>query len=199
MVLDKFGLYLVLTNPVVGYRKVTEAAVNLGVRFVQLRIKSGDKAEFLSIAKELRRVTAGSQTLFIVNDDIDVAIESDADGLHLGQDDMAIPIARWILGKRILGLSTHNLEQVKQANLLKPDYIGVGPVFPTPTKENPDPTIHLTGMREMITCAQMPCVAIGGINADNLPEVLAYGAQNYAVTRAICQTLDPEAMIRRLG
>lgn len=195
---DKFGLYIVLTDPVAGYCKVTEAAVKLGVRFVQLRYKSCDWAEFLAIANELRSITAGSQTLFIVNDNLEIAIESNADGLHLGQDDMPIEIARTQLPGKILGLSTHNLEQVKRANTLRPDYIGVGPVFPTPTKAIPDPTIHLSGMRDMIALAQIPCVVIGGINSDTLPDVKAYGAYNYAVTRAICQSLDPELVIREL-
>lgn len=198
MIPDKFGLYIVLTNPVAGYARVTEAAVKLGVRVVQLRYKQDNQAEFLRLAKELRAITAGSQTLFIVNDNLEIALESEADGLHLGQEDMPIEQARVRLPGKIIGWSTHNLEQVKRANDLKPDYIGVGPVFPTPTKEKPDPTIHLWGMREMIALAQMPCVAIGGINAENLSQVLAYGAQNYAVTRAVCNATDPEEAIKKL-
>ena len=113
-----FGLYLVLTEPVAGYEACTAAAVQAGVRYVQLRRKNRPRQDTLDIARRLRRITAGTSTLFIVNDDVEIAAESDADGVHLGQQDLPAPEARKIVGvDAIVGVTTHNLEQARQAVL----------------------------------------------------------------------------------
>ena len=197
--MDDFGLYLVMTNPVAGYAACAEAAVRAGVRFVQLRMKHASREEIVREATAVRRATAGSETLFIVNDDPAIAAEAGADGVHVGQGDMppAEVRARYP-DLRIVGLSTHNLDQVRASVTQPIDYIGVGPVYATPTKDIPDPTLGLKTMGEMIAAAAHPAVAIGGIEAARLPEVLAAGARNFAVVRAVCQSPDPYAAILKL-
>ena len=196
---DGFGLYLVVTNPAAGYAKCAEAAVKCGLRFVQLRMKNACESEILREAKNMRAATRGTKTLFIVNDDPKLAALAEADGVHLGQGDMPIAIARKLYPElSVFGLSTHNLSQVREAVRLCPDYIGVGPVYATPTKAIPDPTLGLEGMAEMIKAAPCPAVAIGGINSENLPLIKRAGARNYSVVRAVCQNNDPESAIRRL-
>jgi len=194
-----FGFYLVITNPVVGYAKCAEAAVKAGVRIIQLRMKHAQRADVLREAREMRRVTEGTDTLFIVNDDPSIAVEAGADGVHVGQGDMSpADVRARYPGLRIVGLSTHNLAQVR-ASVDEPiDYIGVGPVYATPTKDIPDPTLGLDVMGEMIAAAAHPAVAIGGIDAERLPAVLAAGARNFAVVRAVCSSSDPYSAIRRL-
>ena len=194
-----FGLYLVITNPVVGYAVCAEAAVRAGVGIIQLRMKHASRDEIVREALEMRRVTAGTGTLFIVNDDPSIAAEVGADGVHVGQGDMApTEVRRRFPGLRIVGLSTHSMEQVEASWREPVDYIGVGPVYATPTKEIPDPTLGPELAGRMIAAARVPAVAIGGINAETLPPVLAAGAKNFAVVRAVCGSSTPESSIREL-
>ena len=194
-----FGFYLVITNPVVGYAKCAQAAVRAGVKIIQLRMKHAAREEILREAREVRRVTAGTETLFIVNDDPSIAAEAEADGVHVGQDDLPpADVRARFPGLRIVGLSTHNPAQVAASRAQPIDYIGVGPVYATPTKDIPDPTLGLATMRAMIDAAAHPAVAIGGIDATRLADVLAAGARNWAVVRAVCQSPDPYAAIRNL-
>lgn len=197
---ESFGLYLVLTDPVTGYETCGEAAVRAGVRYLQLRMKKRPREEVLAAARRLRRITAGSGTRFIVNDDVEIAAEVDADGVHLGQDDMGLAEARrrWPAPGRIFGLSTHSEEQELRARELAPDYIGVGPVFPTPTKEKPDPTVGLERMGRIVRASPLTAVAIGGIDLSNLADVLRHGAVNFCVLRAVNLSPDPESAIRAL-
>jgi thiamine-phosphate pyrophosphorylase len=197
---DVFGLYLVLTEPVAGYERAAEAAVEAGVRYLQLRMKKRAPADVLNMARILRRITADSATRFLVNDDVEIAREADADGVHLGQDDLSIVEARrrWPAAGKIFGLSTHNEEQELRARDCAPDYIGVGPVFPTPTKEHPDPVLGLERMGRIVRHSPLTAVAIGGIHADNLADVLGHGAVNFCVLRAVNQAGDPVSAIRRL-
>ena len=194
-----FGFYLVITNPVVGYAKCAEAAVRAGVKIVQLRMKHASREDVLREGRELRRVTAGTGTLFIVNDDPSIASEVGADGVHVGQGDMAPAEVRSRYPElKVVGLSTHNMDQVR-ASIAQPiDYIGVGPVYATPTKDIPDPPLGLDTMSRMIAAAAHPAVAIGGIDASRLPDVIAAGARNYAVVRAVCQSEDPYSAILKL-
>jgi thiamine-phosphate pyrophosphorylase len=165
-------------------------------------MKTASAAARLETARRVRAITAGSQTLFMVNDDPDLAVAAGADGVHLGQDDEPLGVARRRCPSlRIFGLSTHSPSQVDAAIALRPDYIGVGPVFPTPSKAQPDPTLGLEVMGRMVAAAVaagITPVAIGGIDEENLPSVLAHGATNYAVIRAVCAATDPLAAIRRL-
>jgi thiamine-phosphate pyrophosphorylase len=197
---DEFGLYLVLTDPVAGYESCTEAAVETGVRYVQLRMKRRPRSEVLEMAQRLRRITAGSSTRFIVNDDVEIARQSGADGVHLGQDDMPLDEARqrWPEPGKIFGLSTHNEEQAASDRELAPDYVGVGPVYSTPTKDKPDPVLGPERAGSIIRNSPLTSVAIGGINEENLPAVLSGGAVNFCVVRAVTQQPDPKAAILRL-
>jgi len=194
-----FGFYLVMTNPAVGYARCAEAAVKAGVRIIQLRMKHAERADILREAREVRRVTRGTDTLFIVNDDPSIAAEVEADGVHVGQDDMPVAdVRRLFPSLKIVGLSTHNPAQSSAAIQQRPDYIGVGPVYATPTKDIPDPTLGLATMAEMIAAVPFPAVAIGGIDETRLPDVIAAGARNFAVVRAVCGSSDPYSAIRRL-
>ena len=197
--MNDFGFYLVITNPVVGYAKCAEAAVRAGVKIVQLRMKRAAREDVLREAREMRRVTRGTGTLFIVNDDPAIAAEAEADGVHVGQDDMPPAVVRTKFPQlNVVGLSTHNLEQVR-ASLDQPiDYIGVGPVYATPTKDRPDPTLGPEMAGRRIAASRVPAVAIGGINAETLPAVLAAGARNFAVVRAVCQSPNPYSAIKSL-
>jgi thiamine-phosphate pyrophosphorylase len=189
-----FGLYLVLTEPVAGYEACAEAAVAASLRYLQLRMKKKPRQELLAVARRLRRITAGSATLFIVNDDVEIARDSDADGVHLGQDDMSIVEARvrWPAPGKVFGLSTHSEEQERRAREWAPDYIGVGPVFATPTKERPDPTLGLERMGRIVRATPLTSVPIGGIDRHNLPAILRQGAVNFCVLRAV--NLDPDPL-----
>lgn len=194
-----FGFYLVMTNPVVGYERCCEVAVRAGVRMVQLRMKEAPRAEIVAVGTALRRITQGTQTAFIVNDDPSIAAEVGADGVHVGQDDMPVAdVRRNYPELGIVGLSTHNLEQVRAAVGQCPDYIGVGPVFATPTKKIPDPVLGTETAGRMIASVPFPAVAIGGIDFGTLPSVLAAGARNWAVVRAVCGSFAPYDAIRRL-
>jgi thiamine-phosphate pyrophosphorylase len=195
----RFGLYLVLTNPRVGYETCAVAAVQAGIRYLQLRMKGTPRAGIVAVARTLQGITAGTATRFIVNDDPSIAAEVGADGVHLGQTDAPIEAVRARypdLG--IVGLSTHNAAQAACAVRSAPAYIGVGPVFATPTKAVPDPVLGCAETGRIIRASAVPAVAIGGIDATTLPAVLAAGAVNFAVVRAVCGAAFPFDAIRRL-
>lgn len=197
--MNDFGFYLVITNPVVGYAKCAEAAVKAGVKIIQLRMKHASREEILREAHEMRRITKGTQTLFIVNDDPEIAREVEADGVHVGQDDMSPDDVRKLYPElRIVGLSTHSIAQTIASNDVNVDYIGVGPVYATPTKDIPDPTLGLETMAKMINLSTRPAVAIGGIDESRLNDVLKAGARNFAVVRAVCQSPNPFEAIKRI-
>ena len=197
---ETFGLYLVLTDPLTGYERCAEAAVACEVRYLQLRMKNSGREDVRAMGARLRAITRGTATAFIVNDDVALARELDADGVHLGQDDLSLTEARclWTVPGKIFGLSTHNAAQAAAAVALAPDYIGVGPVFATPTKAMPDPVVGLAAMGAIIRGSPLTTVAIGGIEAGNLARVLAHGARNVAVVRAVNRANDPMAAIRTL-
>ena len=187
-----FGFYLVMTDPAAGYERCCEAAVKAGVRMVQLRMKDAPRGEVVATARRLMDIARGSQTKIIVNDDPAAAAESGADGVHVGQGDMPVTEVRERFPQiGIVGLSTHNLAQAAASAAVRPDYIGVGPVYATPTKKIPDPTLGVAKAAEMIRAATCPAVAIGGIDASTLPAVLRAGARNWAVVRAVCGAADP--------
>ena len=196
---ESFGLYLVMTNPVAGYAACAEAAVRAEVRYLQLRVKDQPAEAVLRLAREVASITWGTTTRFILNDDPALAVEAEADGVHLGQDDMPLPEARQRYSAlQYVGLSTHNEKQAEAAVELCPSYIGVGPIFATPTKNIPDPTVGLERMGRIIGSSPLTCVAIGGIDFDNVASVLQAGARNFAVVRAVCQSPTPYDAIRRL-
>jgi len=195
-----YGLYVVMTNPVVGYEACAQAAVNCGVPFIQLRMKHATREEILSEAWKVREVTRGTDSLFIVNDDVTIAKEVDADGVHLGQSDMPLAEARkiWDAPGKIFGLSTHSEAQAAAAVALQPDYIGIGPIFPTPTKAIADADLGIERAGAIAKATPLPHVVLGGIDETNLAEILRAGAVNYCAVRAIMQSPEPEQMIEQL-
>ena len=197
---ENFGLYLVMTDPVVGYEACAQAAVRCGLRYVQLRMKNASRAAILAEARKVRAVTAGTQTLFIVNDDVELAWAADADGVHLGQSDMPLDEARklWTAPGKIFGLSTHSEDQELAARSLHPDYVGVGPVFPTPTKAIADPALGIERAGTIIKNSPLTCVALGGLDETHLAGVLKAGAVNFCAVRAVMQCPEPEKIIRSL-
>jgi thiamine-phosphate pyrophosphorylase len=195
-----YGLYMVMTNPVVGYEECARAGVRCGVPFIQLRMKNSPRADILEAARRVRAVTHGTDSLFIVNDDVSIAKEVDADGVHLGQNDMPIAEARkiWDAPGKIFGLSTHSEAQAEAAIAQQPDYIGIGPIFPTPTKAIADPDLGIERAGAIAKSTPLPHVVLGGIDETNLAEVLKAGAVNYCAVRAIMQSQTPDAEIIKL-
>jgi thiamine-phosphate pyrophosphorylase len=194
-----FGFYAILTDPVRGYEYLTRLLVENQIAIVQLRMKDAPREVILPMAKRMRELTAGTATRLIINDHPEIAALVKADGVHVGQTDMAYNEVRKIVGEdALVGLSTHSPEQTKAACALNPDYIGVGPVSPTPTKKNPDPVIGIATMKEMISLSTVPAVAIGGITLDTLPEVLAAGASNFCMVRPLNQTSEPEKVLKEI-
>lgn len=194
-----FGFYLVMTNPVVGYAECAKAAVRAGVGIIQLRMKHASRDEIVREAKAVREATLGTDTLFIVNDDPSIAAEVGADGVHVGQDDMSVAEVRRLYPSiKIVGLSTHSPAQALAAIPQKPDYIGVGPVYATPTKDIPDPTLGVETAVQMIRSVPFPAVAIGGLDFERAEGIVKAGAKNFAVVRAVCASQDPYSAMKRL-
>ena len=179
--------------------RIVQAALEGGADVVQLRKKTMPKAEQYAIALALRRLTLLHDALFIVNDHVDIAIAADADGVHLGQDDLPPSVVRQLPGfhGRLIGRSTHSLEQARSAMDEGADYIAVGPVFPTPTKAG-RPPVGTGLVSEVAAIADRPFVAVGGIDQDNAPAVVEAGARALAVVRAVYDAGDPAEAARRL-
>jgi thiamine-phosphate pyrophosphorylase len=168
------------------------AAVRGGVDIVQLRMKDEPDGAILAAAERFAR----HDVLLIINDRPDLAVAADADGVHVGQDDISVDEARAIVGpERLVGLSTHTPEQVDAAD--GADYIGVGPVYETPTKPG-RPAVGPELVRYAAGHSRVPFFAIGGINAGNIRDVAAAGAQRVAVVRALTDAGEPEAIARGL-
>lgn len=170
-----------------------------GARLVQLREKHLSPREFYAEAVEALRVARSFGAKLIINDRADVALAVGADGVHLGQDDMPPEAARALSGEgRIVGFSTHSVEQASEAARLPVDYIAIGPVFDTSSKENPDPVVGLEGVRRVrAAIGDVPLVAIGGITAQTAPSVLGAGADSVAVIGALLATSEPAEITRR--
>ena len=186
--MDDFGLYIIITNPQTSYRSIAELCVERGVRMLQLREKSLSDKELIKVGKEIRDITRGSETSFVMNDRADIAAICEADCLHLGQDDMSLEEARKIVGDMKIGLSTHSIQQVKEALVQKPDYIGFGPVYPTNAKAKPDQPVGIEQLKQVLNMATIPVVAIGGIFPENIQTILSAGAKNIAMVRHFMQT-----------
>ncbi len=196
------GLYLVLTEPPGGYEALTEIAVQAGLPAVQLRYKGEDVRRLLALARSMRSLTWGSRTLFIVNDRPDVALMVGADGVHVGQEDLPAWEVRQLIGpEMLLGLSTHNLDQVRAANEEPVDYIGFGPLFTTDSKAKPDPVVGPEMLAQAARESRHPIVAIGGLTVERIRSLDPDQYHNVAVIRAVTRAEDPAAameMIDRL-
>lgn len=194
------GLYLILDQQAGQGRPLLEvltAAAEAGVRLFQYRDKTASASEAYRRALGLRRAAAEAGALFFVNDRCDLALAVDADGVHLGQDDMPLALARTILGpEKIVGLSTHCEADVIQAMAGGADYIGFGPIFQTGSKRDHEPVVGIDGLKRIRRLTQLPVFAIGGITADRIAPVLAAGADGVAVISAIIGAPDVGSAVR---
>ena len=170
--------------------EVMEEAILGGVDIIQLRDKDSSKREVLRKAIALRELTKKYGVLFIVNDHIDVALAVDADGIHLGQDDLPLLKARKIVGSKIIGISTHAIEEARQAVIDGADYIGVGPVFATQSKVDVVDPVTVEYVKEISREIDIPFVAIGGIKLHNVDQVLKAGATRICVISEIVGSDD---------
>lgn len=195
--LRRSPLYLV-TSPCPNLLEVVEAALQGGLTLVQYRDKNTDDLIRYQLAEQLCQLCHRYQALFLVNDRVDLAIAVNADGIHLGQQDLPIAVARKLLGpQRIIGRSTTNPEEMQRALAEGADYIGVGPVYETPTKAG-KAAAGLEYVRYAAAHATVPWFAIGGIAPENIQDVMAAGATQVAVVRAIMAADDPAQVTRDL-
>ncbi len=187
------SLYIVLDTSVADFRKlffVLQKSVDAGAQIVQLRSKQGSAREILAFCKRAVAYVKG-KALFIVNDRVDIAQASKADGVHLGQNDIPYLVARRILGAdKIIGVSCQKLAQARQAQKEGADYIGFGSVFKTKTKPERSP-MDFRLLSSVSSRIKIPVFFIGGITLENVGQVIDNGSRRVAVTRAICESRDP--------
>lgn len=178
---------------------VVEGALQGGAPCIQLRAKDASAREMLELAQRLRRLTRHAGALLVVNDRLDVALASGADGAHLGDDDLPLPAARRVAPPPfLLGRSVDTPEQAAEAQRQGADYVGVGPVWATPSKTDAGTAIGLEGLEAVRRVVDLPIVAIGGVDAVNAAEVASAGADGVAVIRAVMAAASPGAAARRL-
>lgn len=196
------SVYLVTDRALLAGRRLVDvvvAAVEGGVTCVQLREKEASGREFVALAKELLEVLRPSGVPLIINDRVDVAVAADADGAHVGQDDVPAEAARKILGPgKILGVTVATPDEALKAAEEGADYVGASAVFATPTKTDTGTPIGIDGLRRLCAASPVPVVAIGGVNAENAGEMIRAGAAGVAVVRAIMAAPDPKAAARQL-
>lgn len=194
--MNPYRLYLVTDDQqdLATLKHVVQQAVSGGVTMVQVREKHGDIRAFIERARAVKVLLEGTGVALIINDRIDVALAVDADGVHLGQSDMPVELARQLIGKnKILGLSIEDENQLIIANSLPIDYIGLSAIFPTASKTNTKKHWGLEGLTMALRCTSLPIVAIGGINESNIPALCKTGVQGLAIVSAICHAQDPKA------
>lgn len=174
------------------------AQIRGGADVIQLREKNMPKRQALALGLAIRKLTAQGGVLFIVNDDLDLALILEADGVHLGQDDIPIQYARPLLKDRIIGISTHSLDQAREAIDSGADYIGIGPAFKTETKIKADPVVGVDLILEVQELSPVPVIAIGGIGEKNIGLLVNKGIQRVAIISDILSSEDIEAKTRAL-
>ncbi|MFA4933060.1 MAG: thiamine phosphate synthase [Candidatus Omnitrophota bacterium] len=202
ILLKKSRIYLILNRKNKNSRSLEKIFSDLccgGVDLIQLRDKGSAKKDVLSFSLKLSKYLDSSKTLFIINDYADVALLAKADGVHLGQDDLSVKKARKILGRdKIIGVSCHTLKQAVNAQKDGADYIGIGPVYPTPTKPMYK-AIGLSVLRRLKGRIKIPYFAIGDIHSGNIKDITASGARRIAVCRAILKAKNPKLEAKRLN
>ena len=198
-----YSLYLVTDRTLSRGRstiEIVKAALSGGITCVQLREKACSTREFIAEARIIQPLLAEREIPLIINDRLDVALAVGADGVHLGQSDMHISDARRIGGDRlIIGVSAESIEDAVEAERNSADYIGISPVFSTPTKTDTAPPLGLAGVAKIRELVGIPIVGIGGINRDNAASVTATGADGIAVVSAIVSADDPGAASAELN
>jgi thiamine-phosphate pyrophosphorylase len=196
------GLYLVTDRAVIGDRALTDvvlAAVEGGAQTVQLREKNASTRVFVELAGVLQELLAPRGVPLIINDRVDVAMASGANGVHLGRDDMAYPDARRLLGPdTVIGLSVETMDDVMHAEQFDVNYLGVSPIFATPTKTDTRGVWGIDGLAAVRRRSRHRLVAIGGLHAGNVSDVVAAGADAVAVVSAVCGAPDPRAAAAEL-
>jgi thiamine-phosphate pyrophosphorylase len=179
-------------------QRVLSALLEAGVSILQLRVKSLPPVDFLELAKGLRAVTRAHHCQLIINDRIDIALACDADGVHLGQDDLPLSAGRKLMGQKIVGISTHDLDQARAAERDGADYIGFGPMFGTRTKATGYEARGAEMLQQIRRAVTLPIVAIGGITAANVQEVWEAGADSVAIISDVLHDADPGAKALRI-
>jgi thiamine-phosphate pyrophosphorylase len=194
-------LYAILDPEQTQGRTAETALLELlegGIQWLQLRAKAMPPRDFLQLACGTRRLTHSSTCRLIVNDRVDIALACGADGVHLGQEDLPLHGARKLMGERTIGISTHDVEQAKEAEAGGADYIGFGPMFGTATKETGYSARGLPMLRQIRKAVRIPIVAIGGITERNVNEVWEAGADSAAIISDILGADDIAAKVKRI-
>ena len=193
-------LYIILDPLVCPDRSLVDIltiAAEAGASLFQYRNKTASMKAAYEEALVLRRAAAQAGVLFIVNDRCDLALAVDADGVHLGQGDMPLDMARKVMGPdKLIGISTHTVDQVMEAAVGKPDYLGFGPIFKPGSKQDHDPLVGLEGLRAMRSFTALPVFAIGGIQIEQVQAVMRAGADGVAVISAILKATDIREAVR---
>jgi len=193
--MNPYRLYLVTDDQqdLETLKTVVTDAVAGGVTMVQVREKHGDVRAFIERALAVKAILQGTGVPLIINDRVDVALVVDADGVHLGQSDMPAETARRLIGKgKLLGLSVENEQQLMEAESLPVDYLGLSAIFATPTKSDTKKEWGIEGLRNTVAQSSFPIVAIGGINAANLDDIIATNVDGVALVSAICHAPNPK-------
>jgi thiamine-phosphate pyrophosphorylase len=201
--MKKVGKLHVLTDTVLQSRfshtELAELAIRGGADTIQYRQKNGSTREMIRVAIQMKQVCSEHDVPLIVNDRVDVAVAANADGVHLGQDDFPIPNARELLGQEmIIGASASNMEEVEKCLLEGADYVGFGPVYSTTSKDDAGFVKGIDSLAEVVKAVPIPIIAIGGINVDNVFEVLKTGVHGFAVISSVCCREDPEEAAKAL-
>ena len=182
-----------------SHLEVAEAAIAGGATIIQFRDKEMKDAEALEVCREIHKLTSKKVIPFIINDRVEVAKALDAEGVHLGQEDAPLNFARKVLDKdKIIGISVETVEEALKAAEGGADYLGVGPIYPTATKPDAGSALGIFRLKEIKDSVNIPVVAIGGINEDNLDEVLKAGADGVAVISAVVSSPDITEACQRL-
>ncbi len=194
----KSGLYLIVCPELSkNCLEIVQKGIKGGVKIIQLRAKEMPDNKVLALAKKIRAITKKAKVQFIVNDRVDVALAVDADGVHLGQDDLPIKAAKQLLEGKIIGISVHSVPEAVKAEKQGADYVGLGQIFHTETKQGK--VLGVKMIPRVKKAIRIPLVAIGGINKNNAQEVLRAGADCVAVVSAICDAKDVAKAARELA
>jgi thiamine-phosphate pyrophosphorylase len=169
-----------------------------GAKFLQLRVKALPPSDFLDLARRARTATRSCGCKLIVNDRVDIALACDADGVHLGQEDLPLAVGRKLIGNKIIGVSTHDLDQAREAEQNGADYIGFGPMFGTSTKDTGYTARGVEMLRQIRAGVNLPIVAIGGINEQNVQQVWQAGANSAAIISDILRAENITAKTARI-
>lgn len=198
---SRAGLYVVTSQSLSRGRttlEIASASLRAGVRLFQLREKELPTREFVKLAKVIRAMTQDAGALLIINDRLDVALASGADGVHLGLDDLPVVEARRIAPDLIIGASCHSVEEALASERMGASYVNIGPIFPTGTKAWDRAFLGIDAVRIIGPCLRVPFTVMGGIKKEHIASLIQAGARTIAVVTAVTTADDPEAAAREL-